>query len=61
MEDPKKCVYCGVGSQEIPLVALTYREANYFICPEHIPVLIHEPGKLAGKLPGAEKLKGHAH
>ncbi len=61
MEDPKKCVYCGVESHEIPLVALTYREQNYFICPEHIPVLIHEPGKLAGKLPGAEKLKGHIH
>jgi hypothetical protein len=61
MEQKKACVFCGVKSDELPLVVMTYREKEYYICPEHLPVLIHEPAKLAGKLPGAEKLTGHAH
>lgn len=61
MEEKKVCVLCGVDSSELPLVTLTFQERNYYICPEHLPVLIHEPAKLIGKLPGVEKLKGHAH
>lgn len=60
MEEKKACVFCGVDSEELPLVVMTYREKSYFICSEHLPVLIHHPDKLAGKLPGAEKLKGHS-
>ncbi|MHC1781714.1 MAG: hypothetical protein AB9891_02940 [Anaerolineaceae bacterium] len=61
MEEKKACVFCGVGSNELPLLVMTYFEKDYYICPEHVPVLIHEPAKLTGKLPGAEKLTGHAH
>jgi hypothetical protein len=40
------------------LVFFKYHNQDYWICPQHLPVLIHEPSKLAGKLPDAEKLKG---
>jgi len=27
------------------------------ICPQHLPVLIHDPARLVGILPGAEELQ----
>ncbi|MBN1668307.1 MAG: hypothetical protein JW862_14535 [Anaerolineales bacterium] len=29
---------------------------DFYICPQHLPILIHKPAQLADKLPGAEKL-----
>ncbi|HEX7568540.1 MAG TPA: hypothetical protein VF355_08250 [Anaerolineaceae bacterium] len=52
------CIYCGLGSDQVPLVFFKYHNQDYWICPQHLPILIHEPSKLAGKLPDAEKLKG---
>lgn len=60
-EETKKCLYCGVDSQNAPLVALQYQGQEIYICTAHFPILIHEPRSLAGKLPGAEKLEGHQH
>jgi hypothetical protein len=39
------------------LVGLDFKGYSYWICPQHIPVLIHDPSKLAGLLPGAETLE----
>jgi hypothetical protein len=33
----------------------------YHICPQHLPVLIHNPQMLVGKLPGAEGLTPAEH
>jgi hypothetical protein len=41
----------------VPLVLFAYKQKNYWICPQHIPVLIHDPTKLSGLLPGAENLQ----
>lgn len=60
-EETKKCLYCGVDSQNAPLVTLQYQGKEIYICTAHLPILIHEPQSLAGKLPGAEKLEGHQH
>ena len=51
MSETPKCFACGRDSTEVPLIALRYREAPCWICPQDIPVLIHDPGQLAGKLP----------
>ncbi len=56
-----RCVYCGVSHEEAPLVKLLVKGQDYFICAQHLPILIHEPQKLAGKLPGVESLSGHEH
>jgi hypothetical protein len=57
----RSCLACQRGSTEIPLIALDYREATYWICPQHLPLLIHNPGRLVGKLPGAERLSPAEH
>jgi hypothetical protein len=51
-----QCVYCERDSDQVPLLALRYRETEAWICPQHLPVLIHKPAQLVGKLPGAEHL-----
>jgi len=50
----KKCIVCETTSHDVPLVKLEYRDQELWICPQHIPVLIHHPDQLVGKVPGAE-------
>ena len=50
-----KCVFCERTNQEVPLVTLNYQDQEYYICPEHIPLLIHNPQQTEGCLPGAGK------
>jgi hypothetical protein len=45
----------------VPLLRLEFRGAEFWICPQHLPMLIHDPVSLAGKLPGAEKLTPAEH
>jgi hypothetical protein len=55
------CLVCEQTSDQIPLIALSYQGATYWICPTHLPVLIHKPSQLVGRLPGAENLQPHEH
>ena len=57
----KVCLACGRGPQETPLVTLEYKDSTLRICPQHLPVLIHDPHQLIGRLPGAEKLTPADH
>ena len=61
--NPKQpaCVVCEQTNQEIPLLAISYQDEQYWICPQHLPILIHKPAELIGRLPGVEKLEGHNH
>ena len=52
-----KCVFCERDSNQVPLIKFQFRENNLAICPQHLPILIHDPSQLIGKLPGAEDLK----
>lgn len=52
----KACLVCQKSEMEIPLVQFDFQKNHFWICPQHIPVLIHDPSKLGGKLPGAENL-----
>ncbi|NMC55287.1 MAG: hypothetical protein GYA48_16810 [Chloroflexi bacterium] len=56
MSETNKCLYCKITSQEVPLIKLDFKGQELFVCPQHIPLLIHEPQKLIGKLPGAERM-----
>ncbi len=53
----KTCLFCNRDAQQVPLVQLEYKGQNYYICPQHIPVLIHDPSQLEGLLPGAENMQ----
>ena len=53
----KTCLFCNRDTHKVPLVQLEYKGQNYYICPQHIPVLIHDPSQLEGLLPGAENMQ----
>jgi hypothetical protein len=62
--DQPYCLYCDRTSDQVPLLPLIYREKQFWICPQHLPILIHKPAQLAGKLAGAEdfeRAEGHPH
>jgi len=60
-QDFPKCAYCDRTSEEVPLLVLNYKDEKFWICPQHLPVLIHKPQNLVGKLPGAEHLSSEDH
>jgi predicted GNAT family acetyltransferase len=53
----KKCVVCDATNQQVPLIKLDYQDQELYVCPQHMPVLIHHPEQLAGKIAGAEDFK----
>ena len=52
----KECIVCKRDEQQIPLTQFDYMGTQFWICSQHIPVIIHEPSKLIGLLPEAEKI-----
>jgi len=65
MNNPEeKCIYCERNSDEVVLMLLRYQNNTCWICPQHLPILIHKPEQLADKLPGAAGFgtpDSHAH
>jgi len=59
--ESKACLACGRGDDVTPLVALSHQGTTRWICPQHLPILIHDPARLAGRLPGAESLSPAEH
>jgi len=49
----EKCIVCERSSNDVPLIPLHYQKSTLWICPQHLPVLIHKAEQLADKLPGA--------
>jgi hypothetical protein len=63
-EKTPACLVCETTSNDVPLISLHYQERDLWICPQHLPVLIHQPAQLVGRLPGAENFgaaEGHDH
>jgi hypothetical protein len=57
----KQCLLCRKGTDAAPLLRLEYRDSGFWVCPQHLPVLIHDPAQLIGKLDGAENLSPADH
>ncbi len=53
-DNQAKCIQCERGSQEVPLIQMEFGGQTLWICPQHLPILIHKPTQLADKLPGAK-------
>jgi len=56
------CIVCEQSDQRVPLLPFQYQGEQHWICPQHLPILIHNPSQLADKLPGFELLgfaEGH--
>jgi hypothetical protein len=56
-----QCLNCERLETAVPLVNLRYAGQQTWICTQCLPVLIHQPQQLAGKLAGAENLSPVAH
>lgn len=61
MSTQQQCVSCDRTQEQIPLIALQFQNKTFHICPQHLPVLIHNPQMLVGKLPGAEGMTPAEH
>lgn len=59
--EEKRCLACGRDTDATPLLRLEHLDACFWICPQHLPILIHDPAQLIGLLPGAEKLRPADH
>jgi hypothetical protein len=57
----KKCLSCNRSENEIPLVTLTYSSKPAYICSHCLPLLIHHPEQLIGRLKGAENIPPAEH
>jgi hypothetical protein len=57
----KNCLNCYRSENEIPLVTLTYSSKPAYICSHCLPLLIHHPEQLIGRLKGAENIPPAEH
>ncbi len=60
-DEAKRCLACERDTDATPLIPLEYRGERIWICPQHLPVLIHDPTQLVGRLAGAEHLRPAEH
>ncbi|MBE0408799.1 MAG: hypothetical protein IBX69_03605 [Anaerolineales bacterium] len=61
MTGNQRCAYCNRDKEEVPLIKLVYKDQESWICPQHLPVLIHEPQTMIDVMPGAENLSAGKH
>ena len=45
------CFNCGSSEQERPLLTLKFQGKEVYLCPQCMPIMIHEPYQLVDKLP----------
>ena len=55
------CLYCERDSSQVPLMPVVFKGQDLWICPQHLPILIHKPAQLADKLPGLSQLSPGEH
>lgn len=55
------CLNCQRPESLVPLVALRYQSSSAWICSQCLPILIHNPHQLAGRLAAAESLTPADH
>ena len=58
MSQVKACLVCKKTSTEIPVTKFYYQESEFYICPQHMPVIIHNPQQLIGLIDGADSFEG---
>jgi hypothetical protein len=56
-----RCLACEQTSDAVPLINVKFQGQDFWICAQHLPILIHQPARLADKLPGADTLAAAEH
>jgi len=54
IDNNQTCIVCEKNQNEVPIVQMIFKGKQLGICPQHLPVIIHDPQKLVGKIDGAE-------
>ena len=55
------CLNCQRPENVVPLVSLRYQGSSVWICSQCLPILIHKPQQLAGRLANAEAMAPADH
>jgi len=55
------CLSCDRSESDVPLLQLRFQGEEILICSQCLPVLIHKPEKLAGRMKGAEDIEPSPH
>lgn len=58
---PAICLSCDRSESVVPLLQLRFQGEEVLICSQCLPVLIHKPGKLVGRMRGAEEIGPSPH
>ena len=56
-----QCVNCGRTEAEIPVLHFQFKGQAHDICTNCLPILLHKPERLVGRLPGLEGLAPSPH
>ena len=46
MKNQEKCIFCEQTTDDMPLIQMKYKENVVWICPQHMPVIIHKTPQL---------------
>jgi hypothetical protein len=58
MSETKTCIVCKKSSMEMPVTKFYHKNTSFYICSQHIPVLIHNPQELVGLIDDADTIQG---
>ncbi len=60
---PFVCISCSKSEADVPILRLRFQGQDVALCSSCLPILLHRPEKLAGRLKGAEGIPpaSHAH
>ncbi len=64
MSESKKigaCVHCDRSEEEIPILRFRFLGEERSICSSCLPILLHRPERLVGRLEGAETISPATH
>jgi hypothetical protein len=58
-----RCLNCEKTDLDAPILSVRFKDQDVRICTSCLPVLIHQPQKLAGQLAGIETVEpaNHTH
>jgi hypothetical protein len=55
------CVHCERSEDEIPILRFRFMGKEKSICSSCLPILLHRPDRLVGRLEGAEDISPAPH
>ena len=61
MSNAAHCINCERSEDEAPILSVKFKGQDVGICSSCLPILIHKPQQLAGKLEGAGEIQPTPH